>query len=76
MLVHGIVKKNNYKKNVKILIFAMLTATWRKHKNLIFYGNRIISIQKGTKRTVTYTRVASNIHKDLITPHIGLAIRF
>lgn len=48
----------------------------KTQKSYFFYGNRIISIQIGTKRTETYTRVASNIHKDLITPHTGLANRF
>lgn len=54
---------------------------WLQHgentlTNLIFYGNRIIIIQIGIKRTWTYIRVASNIHKDLITPHTRFAIRF
>lgn len=77
MMVHSIVKKNNYRKKCLDINFCNVDCNMAKtQKSYFFYGNRIISIQIGTKRTETYTRVASNIHKDLITPHTGLANRF
>lgn len=62
-------------KNIKLLAIFIATS-WKYTYKSYFYRNRIIVIQIRIKHTGTKIRVASNVHKYLITPHTGLAIWF
>lgn len=62
-----VLQKHIYvKKNIKLLAIFIATS-WKYTYKSYFYRNRIIVIQIRIKHTGTKIRVASNVHKYLIT---------